>query len=86
MPKTVQVIARNGSIAKFTVPDGTRKEIEAAIETKLRTDKEIVWKDDSGGVTATCIYEDKAPWSPRRRFFPNGEPDSEPESDGGDNE
>ena len=82
MPKTVQVIARQDRMAKFTVPDGTRKEIEAAIETKLRTDTEVVWTDGSDGISATCIYEDKPPWRPRKRFFLNGDPDSEPESDG----
>jgi hypothetical protein len=66
--KEVQVIARSGNIAKFTVPAGTRKEVEVAIADKLRTDTEIVRADDSGGVTVVCISEGNDVWRPRRRF------------------
>jgi hypothetical protein len=67
--KEVNVIARNGTISRFTVKDGSRKEIEEAIAEKLK-DKELVWDDDDGGITVVCVRGDDL-WRPRRRFFSN---------------
>ena len=71
MPKAingeVEVIARNGTIARFTVKDGSRKEIEDAIAEKLKN-KEVVWEDDEGGISVICVRGNDI-WKPRRRFF-----------------
>ena len=66
--KTVEVMARKGLCAKFTITAGaTRKETEDAIAEKLRSDTEIVWIDDGDGVNVACISENEI-WRPRRRF------------------
>ena len=64
---TVEVIARNGTISRFAVKDGSRKAIEDAIAEKLK-DKELVWKDDEGGISVVCVRGNDI-WKPRRRFF-----------------
>jgi hypothetical protein len=63
----VEVRAHKGSTTNFTVPSGTRKEIESAIAEKLRSDKELVWTDDSKGISVACIGDDEI-WKPQRRF------------------
>jgi hypothetical protein len=69
MAKDTDVIARNGTISRFTVKGGSRKEIEEAIAEKLRPDnKEIVWENDDSGVTVVCVRGDDV-WKPRRRFL-----------------
>lgn len=74
MKTTVQVLAFKNCLAKFTVPNGTRPEIEKAIADKLRSDKGLVWTDDEDhGIKVTCIPADDPSlwWKPRRRFFVN---------------
>jgi hypothetical protein len=64
----IDVIARKISLAKFTVPAGTRPEIENTIEEKLRS-KDIVWDSGSDGINVVCISQDKQNvWRPRKRF------------------
>jgi hypothetical protein len=70
MTKMVEVLLHKGCAARIKVPHGNRKQIDAAIEATPRS--EIVWKDDSKGVSATCITDDES-WKPQRRFFLNGE-------------
>jgi hypothetical protein len=71
--KEVQDIANRGIAARFSVPDGTREELVAAIAAKLRTDKEIVWIASRDGISAICVFEDQQPWRPRTRFFLNSD-------------
>ena len=63
---TTEVIARNGQIAKFSIPTGPRKEMEEVIANKLRS---IVWADDDGGINVVCISDNNDVWRPRRKFF-----------------
>jgi hypothetical protein len=63
----IEVRAHKGSSTKFTVPNGTRREIESAIADKFRSDKELVWEDDPEGISVAVIGN--IPWRPRRRFF-----------------
>jgi hypothetical protein len=64
----IDVIARKTSLAQFTVPAGTRPEIEKAIEEKLRS-KDIVWDGGPDGINVVCISQDKQNvWRPRKRF------------------
>jgi hypothetical protein len=64
----IDVIARKTSLAQFTVPAGTRPEIEKAIEEKLRS-KDIVWDSGPDGINVVCISQDKQNvWRPRKRF------------------
>ena len=64
----IDVIARKTSLAQFTVPAGTRPEIEKAIEEKLRS-SDMVWEDDSYGINVVCVSQDKQNvWRPRKRF------------------
>jgi hypothetical protein len=71
MANTVDVIANDDYIrrARFSVPVGTRKEIEAAIEEKLRSG-EVVWNGVSHGVNVVCFHKDNV-WRPRARFTVN---------------
>jgi hypothetical protein len=71
MDDEVDVIARNGLIARFKVPNGKRPEIEKAIEDKLRSGT-VDWKADDYGVTVACVHKDNV-WKPRRRFRQNDE-------------
>jgi hypothetical protein len=64
----VTVIAHKSSTVTFTVPSGTKTEIEHAIAERLRSDKELVWKDSPEGIKVDCFHQDKV-WKPRRRFF-----------------
>ena len=66
--KTVEVIARNGLIAKFTVTAGaTRKATEEAIAEKLSSGEGVIWTDDADGIRVVCISGDDV-YKPRRRF------------------
>jgi hypothetical protein len=65
---TVKIIAEKLSTVSFTVPNGTRPEIENAIAERLRTDAELVWIDSANGSRAVCISPNEV-WRPRRRFF-----------------
>jgi hypothetical protein len=64
---TIEVRAHKGSSTKFTVPNGTRLEIQNAIAERLCSDKELVWEDDPEGINVAVIAN--IPWRPRRRFF-----------------
>jgi hypothetical protein len=61
----VEVWAHKSSSTKFTVPNGTRPEIENAIAERLRS--EILWEDDPVGINVQVILNNK-PLSIRRRF------------------
>ena len=64
----VEVIAhKGGSSTKFTVPNGTNSEIENAIAGKLRSDKELIWEDDPGGIKVDVRIGNKT-LRPRWRF------------------
>jgi hypothetical protein len=67
MSDEVKVIAHKGSTATFTVPSGTRAQIEVAIAEKLRSETELAWKDDPEGINVACISPNDV-WRPRRRF------------------
>jgi hypothetical protein len=69
MANYVDVVARDDRVrvAKFTVPVGTRKEIEAAIAQKLRSG-EVEWSDVPKGVKVMCCHNDDI-WQPRARFL-----------------
>ena len=54
--------------AKFTVKAGTRPTMENAIEDKLRSDTDLVWVDDPGGVDVEAIPPIGKGWKIRRRF------------------
>jgi hypothetical protein len=71
MANYVKVVARDDRIriSEFTVPAGTRKEIEAAIAEKLRS-SEVEWKERSKGVKVVCTHDDDI-WRPRKRFTVN---------------
>jgi hypothetical protein len=75
----VSVVARDDRIriANFTVPAGTRKEIEAAIVEKLRS-REIVWEDRPKGVKVMWCHNDDI-WEHRVTF-------SDPSPDDGEGE
>jgi hypothetical protein len=62
------VIASKTITVRFSVPDGTRPETEAAIAQRLRSDKDLVWEDDPKGVRAVCVAGNDV-WRPRRRFL-----------------
>jgi hypothetical protein len=63
----VMVIAHKSSTVTFTVPSGTRHEIDTAIAERLRSDTELVWIDSPEGINVDCLYQDRV-WKPRRRF------------------
>jgi hypothetical protein len=66
--KTVQIIAHKATIARFTVDNGSRKEIEEEIAAKFLSG-EIDWKDnEDSGINVTCVKGNEI-WRPRRRFF-----------------
>ena len=67
MNNTVQVLVHKRSTTAFTIPNGTRAEMENAIADKLRSETEIVWKDDPEGVSAEVITPSGV-WRPRKRF------------------
>ena len=71
----VEIFANKGLSTKFTVPNGTRPEIESAIAEMLRPDKGLVWEDDGEGIRTACISPN-AVWRPRRRFFETDDEDS----------
>jgi hypothetical protein len=62
-----EVWAHKSSSTKFTVPNGTRLDMENAIAERLRSE-ELVWEDDPNGVSVTVIFGNK-PLNIRRRFF-----------------
>jgi hypothetical protein len=66
-PEEVQIIADKTVTTTFTVPNGTRPEIEECIESRLSSDKALEWKDGPDGVRAACLYKNKV-WRPRARF------------------
>ena len=66
---TIEVIAEKLSIVTFTVPNGTRPEIESAIAERLRSESELVWTDSPNGIRVVCLSPNGV-WRPRRRFFP----------------
>ena len=63
----VTVIAHKTSTVTFSVPAGTRTEIEDSIAERLRSDNELVWKDSPEGIKVDCFYQETV-WKPRRRF------------------
>jgi hypothetical protein len=64
------VICSQVVTVRFSVPDGTRAEIEATIADRLRSDNELVWEDDPKGVRTVCVSANDV-WRPRRRFVLN---------------
>jgi hypothetical protein len=68
----VTVIAHKTSTVTFTVPSGTRPEIEDAIAERLRSDTELVWIDSPEGIKVDCLCQDTV-WKPRRRFHMGNE-------------
>jgi hypothetical protein len=62
-----EVLAHKTCTAKFTVPDGTRLEIEKAIAERLRSGQEVVWEDDPVGVNVDVLSGNNI-WRPRKRF------------------
>jgi hypothetical protein len=65
------IIASKTVTVRFSVTDGDRSAIEAAIEIWLRTkDQEIVWEDDPKGVRTVCVSGNDV-WRPRKRFLLN---------------
>ncbi len=70
MPKVevqVQVLAHKSCTATFTVTAGTRAEMETAIADKLRSDTELVWKDDPEGISVDVISPSGV-WRPCKRI------------------
>jgi hypothetical protein len=61
------IIASKTVSVRFTVSDGTRSDIEIYIDTWLRSEQEIVWKDDPEGIKVVCVSGNTV-WRPRRRF------------------
>jgi hypothetical protein len=64
----IEVIAHKSSMAKFKVKARTREEAEKAIHDKLRSNKELIWKDYDTGINVVCFYDDIV-WRTRRRFL-----------------
>jgi hypothetical protein len=64
----IDIICSKTVTVRFSVPDGTRPETEAAIEQRLRSDNELVWEDDPKGVRAVCVSGNDV-WRPRKRFL-----------------
>ena len=72
MMADIEVIAhKKGSSTKFTVPNGTNSEIEKAIAERLRSDLELVWEDDPGGIKVDLRIGNKT-LRPRWRFLNMG--------------
>lgn len=51
------IIASKTVSVRFSIPDGTRSETEAAIAEKLRS--QLVWEDDPAGIRAVCVSGNK---------------------------
>jgi hypothetical protein len=64
----VEVWAQKLASTKFTVPTGTRPQIENAIAERFRSDKELVWEDYPEGISVEVMLYPKG-WKIRRRFF-----------------
>ena len=63
----IQVLAHRGQTAEFTVPNGiSRKEVEAAIAEKLRSNEGIVWINDPEGLVNVDTIRNKKGWKPQR--------------------
>jgi hypothetical protein len=60
----VTVIAHKSSTVTFTVPSGTRSEIENAVAERLRSEAALVWKDSPEGIKVDCLYRGMV-WKPR---------------------
>jgi hypothetical protein len=75
MPDQVQIIAEKLSTVTFTVPNGTRSQIEDAIAERLRSDTELLWVDSPNGIRVICISPNGV-WRPRRRFSTTDDDDS----------
>lgn len=68
----IEIRVHKGSTATFTVPSGTRPEIEIAIAERLHSAAELAWTDDPEGINVVVISQSSV-WRPRRRFArPNG--------------
>jgi hypothetical protein len=63
----IEVLAHKTSTAKFTITADSRPEAEKAIAERLRSNKELVWTDDSERINVDCIWSNNI-WRPRRRF------------------
>jgi hypothetical protein len=61
------IIASQTVSVRFSVPDGTRPEIEKAIADRLRSDEALNWEDDPDGARAVCVSGNNV-WRPRRHF------------------
>jgi hypothetical protein len=54
----IDVIASQTVTVRFSVPDGTRPEIDKAIADRLRSDEALIWEDGPKGARAAlCIGE-----------------------------
>jgi hypothetical protein len=52
----VKMIAHKTTTATFTVPSGTRSEIENSIAERLRSGPALVWRD-SPDIKVDCLYQ-----------------------------
>ena len=64
---TVEVLAQKTCTVTFTIPAGSREEMENAIADRLRSDTELSWKDTPEGVNV-AVVSPSGVWRPRRRF------------------
>jgi hypothetical protein len=62
------VIVSQTVTVRFSVPDGTRPEIEKAIADRLRSGNDLVWENDPKGARAVCVSGNDV-WRPRKRFL-----------------
>jgi hypothetical protein len=65
---TIKVLAHKASTAAFEVTADSRKDAEAAIAERLRSDSELIWNNDSDGINVDVIWDNNI-WRPRARFF-----------------
>lgn len=76
MRNDVSVVVRNDLIqmATFTVPAGTKDEINAAIIAKLESG-EVVWEITPKGLRVIYSSDEHGIWEPRVRRVPIDEPE-----------
>jgi hypothetical protein len=65
---TIKVLASQRRTTAFEVTAISRKEAEAAIAERLRSDTKLVWEDGVEGINVACIWGNDT-WRPRARFF-----------------
>jgi hypothetical protein len=64
----IKVLASQRRTTAFEVTANSRKDAEASIAERLRSDTELVWKDGHEGINVACIWGNDT-WRPRARFF-----------------